>query len=208
MSNAYFIVGTDTHCGKTYVTVKLIDYLRQQQTSVIAIKPIASGGNEDILALQSANAQTTPPICGWLMPQPVSPHLAAKHDGIRLSAAEIGHFCQSYPREAYDVLRIEGAGGLMVPLNDQETWIDFLKQTALPVIVIVGMRLGCINHALLTMAVLQRHNLRCAGWIANFIDPMMLMQKDNLDTLLTAIAPPLLGFVSFQGGFTPHTFII
>ena len=96
----------------------------------------------------------------------------------------------------------------MVPLNDQETWIDFLKQTALPVIVIVGMRLGCINHALLTMAVLQRHNLRCAGWIANFIDPMMLMQKDNLDTLLTAIAPPLLGFVSFQGGFTPHTFII
>lgn len=208
MPNSYFIVGTDTHCGKTYVTVKLIDYFRQQQTTVLAIKPIASGGNEDILQLQSANPQTTLPICGWLMPDPISPHLAAKRSGIQLSAAEIAHFCQSYPREDYKKLLIEGAGGLMVPLNDQETWIDFLKLTALPVIVVVGMRLGCINHALLTMAVLQIHAIPCAGWIANFIDPMMLAQKENLDTLSSAITHPLLGSVSYQGGFTPHQFTI
>jgi dethiobiotin synthetase len=208
MPNSYFIIGTDTNCGKTYVTVKLIEYLRKQQTSVFAIKPIASGGNEDILQLQGANPQTTQPICGWLMPDPVSPHLAAKRAGISLTAAEIADFCQSYPRNAYERLLIEGAGGLMVPLNDQETWIDFLKHAALPVMVVVGMRLGCINHALLTMSALRTNNIQCAGWIANFIDPAMLLQKDNLDTLSRAIAHPLLGVVSFQGEFTPHTFVI
>ncbi len=211
MLNTYFVVGTDTDCGKTYVTVALLDYFRQQQQPAHALKPVASGCreeqgvliNEDVEALQKANGVLTPSINRWMMQKPIAPHLAARENGFTLSVSEILAFCQSYPSAGLEHLLIEGAGGLMVPLNDDETWIDFLTQSKIPVIIVVGMRLGCINHALLTAWALQSHGISCKGWIANFLDPKMSAQQENLHTLKRKLSVPLLGTVSFQGAFEP-----
>ncbi|PJD94322.1 MAG: dethiobiotin synthase [Legionella sp.] len=212
--NTYFIVGTDTDCGKTYVTVALLDYLRQQNQAGHALKPIASGCtkengvliNEDIRSLQKANGVQTPSINRWLMTSAIAPHLAAKESGMTLSASEIMAFCQSYPTAGLSHLLIEGAGGLMVPLNEEETWIDFLTKSNIPVILVVGMRLGCINHALLTASVLDSHHISCTGWIANFLDPTMLAPQDNLQTLVHKLPHRLLGKLSFGGGFEPQVY--
>ncbi len=212
MLKTWFIVGTDTDCGKTYVTVALLEYLRQQKQVARALKPVASGCteehgvlvNEDIQRLEHANGVSSPPIHHWVMPLAISPHLAAKAEGLSLSVAEIQAFYESYPSKDLDYLFIEGAGGLFVPLNEQETWVDFLCQTQLPVILVVGMRLGCINHALLTAYALKQHQLTCVGWIANFIDPHMLVPTENLDTIAKKLDCPLLGTVPFQGMFVPQ----
>ena len=211
MLNAYFILGTDTDCGKTYVTAALIDYYRSLSKPILGLKPIASGVsvehnrwlNQDISTLEKANQQMPAPICGWLMPDPIAPHLAAAKQGLRLSAQDIVNFCRDYPRSQKQTLLIEGAGGLLVPLNESESWIDVLKQSQLPVILVVGMRLGCINHALLTQAVLAFHGIQCLGWIANSIDPQMLSAEDNLNSIQSRMAMPLLGRVAYQGRFVP-----
>jgi dethiobiotin synthetase len=129
--------------------------------------------------------------------------LAAKEEGQVISSVQIKTFYESYPKDDLDYLLIEGAGGLLVPLNDQETWIDFLDHTHIPVILVVGMRLGCINHALLSAHALAKHHIHCHGWIANFIDPNMLAQNENLHTLEQWLYPPLLGIVPYQGSFLP-----
>lgn len=200
---SYFIIGTDTDCGKTYVTCALTRYLQENHKTVMALKPVASGCEEqqgklvsdDASKLQACNTNTKSMICPWPLTLPVSPHLAAKADGIELSAREITQFCQDGAWQAYDYLLVEAAGGLMVPLNDQETWIDVLKQSQIPVIVVVGMRLGCINHALLTISVLQMHDISCAGWIANCFQPDMLFLEENIATLSAKIPVPLLAAV-------------
>lgn len=204
MLNTYFIVGTDTDCGKTYVTQSLV----RQLQSALAIKPVASGCqyihgqwiNTDVEQLMQTN-KATQPICGWLLQDPISPHLAAKRMQIELTASEIVDFVQAFPRSAYEHLLVEGAGGLMVPLNTKETWIDVLKLGKWPVILVVGMRLGCINHSLLTAAVLQQQQIPCLGWIANGLDPHMLAQEEVLETLRHSMAFPCLGTVSYQGQF-------
>ena len=211
MIKTYFVLGTDTDCGKTYTTVAILDYLREKQMTARALKPVASGCreengvliNDDIQQLQIANGNHPAPINRWMMKPPISPHLAAQTSGVSISACKIKTFYESYPKEGLDYLLIEGAGGLCVPLNDQETWIDFLIQTHIPVILVVGMRLGCINHALLTMYALRKQHIPCHGWIANFIDPHMLAQTDNLETLQTWLHSPLLGTIPYQGVLAP-----
>ena len=211
MIKTYFITGTDTDCGKTYVTAALLDYLRQQQVSAKALKPVASGCreengewvNDDIQRLEHANGGKAAPIHRWLMRSPIAPHLAAKEEGFSISAAKIKTFWEEYPKEGLDYLLLEGAGGLFVPLNEQETWVDFLVQSHIPVILVVGMRLGCINHALLTSYALIKHHIPCHGWIANFIDPHMLEQTQNLATLQQWLHYPLLGTIPYQGFFSP-----
>lgn len=213
MLHTYFMAGTDTDCGKTYVTVSLLDYLHRQSLSARALKPVASGCievqgvrvNEDVQRLEAANGTTSSPICHWMLPTPIAPHLAAKAAGVSISAAKIKAFCDAYPKEDLEYLLIEGAGGLLVPLNGQETWIDFLVQTYTPVILVVGMRLGCINHALLTAYALMKQHILCHGWIANFLDPDMLAQAGNLETLERWLDYPLLGTVPYQGTFCPHS---
>lgn len=202
-----FIIGTDTDCGKTYVTCQLIDYLKQQQQRVLAIKPVASGCveqngvfySEDARQLDCHNGVPTDERLFWRFKKPVSPHLAALEEGIELSAKTIEQACQSFQTDALDYLLIEGAGGLMVPLNSNETWIDFLIQSKIPVILVVGMRLGCLNHALLTEAVLTHHNISCMGWIANCLDPTLLALTDNIATLTVRLSFPLLATVSHGG---------
>ena len=203
----YFILGTDTDCGKTYVTCQLVAFAKKNYTT-LAIKPIASGCplvqnqpvSGDVAELKKAN-QCGDSIGGWQFVRPISPHLAAKDHGVDLSIDSIAQFCQPFTR--YERLFIEGAGGLMVPLNESDTWIDFLKRTQWPVILVVGMRLGCINHALLTASTLAANTIHLSGWIANRIDPHMLAYDDNVRTLVRHIHAPMLAEVGFSQTIQP-----
>ncbi|KTC79656.1 Dethiobiotin synthetase [Legionella cherrii] len=204
----FFITGTDTDCGKTYVTASLLHYF----SSAAAIKPVASGCMEIENKLVNSDAQHLQKnskisihmdvINPWRFKAPVSPHIAAQNEGVRLSVSEIAEYCLNLQLEGIETLFIEGAGGLMVPLNDNETWIDFLKITKVPVILVVGMKLGCINHSLLTEAVLHANNIQCTGWIANCIDPNMHALSANIDTLKQKLTAPLLAVLPFAGDIT------
>ena len=206
MLGRYFILGTDTDCGKTHATCKLVLAAREKQHKVMALKPVASGCNvehgrlvsPDVLRLQQALNDHTTELCPWRFSAPISPHLAAALENEVLSIDAIANFCMSDKWDNFDVVFIEGAGGLMVPLNGLVTWVDFLKKTGLPVILVVGLRLGCINHALLTHAVLQLNSIECVGWIANMLDPKMLAQADNIKTLKASMDIPLLEVFSFE----------
>ena len=204
-----FIAGTDTSCGKTYITCQLMQDFQAKGKTVRALKPVASGCdvvngqliNEDvasILEFDKTNAKTAD-ICGWLLKDPIAPHIAAKDEGVSLTAEDIANFCQRPELNAYDYTLIEGAGGLLVPLNAKETWVDVLKLLKIPVILVVGMRLGCINHALLTLSALRANGIECEAWVANCIDPDMLRLQDNLQSLEQRIDAPLLATVGYDG---------
>lgn len=199
--SVYLIMGTDTGCGKTHVTRLLLEDIQAtQKCSVIALKPVASGCdvidgqliNDDALRLAGGDLQKAKMICGWPLAEPIAPHLAAAHDGVCLSAKNIVAFCQQPLFSPYDIVLVEAAGGVMVPLNEQETWLDVIKLVHAPVIFVVGMRLGCINHALLTMELFQTHGIECCGWIANCLDPHMLALEENIETLCQRLPWPLL----------------
>jgi dethiobiotin synthetase len=202
----YFITGTDTDCGKTYVTRKLTESVPNSS----AIKPVASGCSFINDELVSSDAQelmhnsslTMQQINPWRFQLPVSPHIAAQQEGVRLNIQELAEYCTSLELPQIDTLFIEGAGGLMVPLNQEETWLDFLNSTKIPVILVVGMKLGCINHALLTAMVLKSNKISCAGWIANCLDKKMLALEENIQTLKAKLEIPLLAIIPFEGALT------
>ncbi|MCX7116758.1 MAG: dethiobiotin synthase [Legionellales bacterium] len=203
----YFITGTDTDCGKTYVTCQLVDYFKANGTRAIAVKPVASGClerdgqliSEDALSLQRHNGDIKQQICPWRFKPPISPHLAAEEVGESLSVEAIAKFCFDEPWTDVDCLLIEGAGGLMAPLNYNETWVDFLTHSQLPVILVVGMRLGCLNHALLTELALKTHQIECVGWIANCRDKDMLAMSATIKTLTGKMKSPLLATIPYGG---------
>lgn len=211
----YFIVGTDTDCGKTYVTCRLLDYFKAQSKRIMAIKPVASGCieqnghlvSEDVLHLQRHNRDMPQQICGWQFKPPISPHLAAAQAGQLITSQAITDFCNNSAFTDIDYLLIEGAGGLMAPINSLETWIDFLTCSKIPVILVVGMQLGCLNHALLTELALKTHQIQCVGWIANCIDNNMLALQDNVKTLSQKIKSPLLAIIPFGKGLTRGSII-
>jgi dethiobiotin synthetase len=196
-----FILGTDTNCGKTETTCYILRQAQQNNQSVLALKPVASGWeqkdgvwyNEDVHRLSSL--QSLPnnlDICPWKLPLPIAPHLAAEAVNTSLSAQEILQFCFDKRFDAYEQVFIEGAGGLMVPLNHHETWIDVLVSGQISVILVVGMRLGCINHACLTAEVLKKYKIPCEGWVANCLDPDFLKCEENITTLEHWLDMPLL----------------
>lgn len=197
----YFITGTDTDCGKTYVTARLTQFYPRSA----AIKPVASGCYVEDRQLISADARqleqhsslTMEEITPWRFALPVSPHIAAIKEGVSLKVQEIADYCLNLQLHDRDKLFIEGAGGLLVPLNKHETWVDFLKLTKIPVIMVVGMKLGCINHALLTAAALCLNQIECVGWIANCLDPDMLALEENIDTLKNHLDYPLLSVIPY-----------
>lgn len=204
---SFFITGTDTDCGKTYVTCQLLDYFNHQGITTQAIKPIASGCvmqgeqliSDDVTRLQRHNADSKRIINRWRYLEPIAPHLAARYHGEQLSAKEVVEFLSDSSYQTFDNLLIEGAGGLLVPLNEDETWLDVLRLSHSPVILVVGMRLGCINHALLTDAVLKANGVPCVGWIANQLDNHMLFFDENLHTLREKMHMPLIATVSYCG---------
>ncbi|MBN9229259.1 MAG: dethiobiotin synthase [Legionella sp. 40-6] len=199
----FFVTGTDTDCGKTYITASILDYL----PSSAAIKPIASGCiregelliKADALLLTKRDYLRPDTINPWAFEKAVSPHIAAAREGRQININKIIQYCEGLKLPQAEYLFIEGAGGLLVPLNEEETWVDFLIEYKIPVILVVGMKLGCLNHALLTDAVLNRYGITPAGWIANCLDPYMLELNANIETLKKKLSMPLLDVVAYQG---------
>ena len=205
MAKRYFITGTDTEIGKTTIAAALLHAARLSGLSTAAVKPVAAGcertdeglRNEDALALMS---QCQPSI-GYELINPVAleaavaPHIAAQEEGVALTAEMLAAACQTVFEGNADLTLVEGAGGWRVPLNGQQTLADLAGMLGIPVVMVVGMRLGCINHALLTAEAIRADGLVLAGWVANRVDPAMSRPDENLATLEQLIDAPCLGVV-------------
>ncbi|WP_266171040.1 dethiobiotin synthase [Dyella subtropica] len=207
---AVFIAGTDTGIGKTHAACALLHALRNAGEAACGMKPVASGcidtpdglRNEDALALQAASSVSVPyelinPIA---LREALSPHLAAAHAGVTISLPPL--------RDAFDVLSashdkvvVEGVGGWLVPLARGLSAADIAKAWRLPVILVVGLRLGCLSHALLSARAIVADGCELIGWIGNLVDPAMLAAEENLATLRELLPAPCLGVLPH--GVTP-----
>jgi dethiobiotin synthetase len=204
MAIGYFVTGTDTECGKTEITLGLMQLLQSQGYSVLGMKPIASGAELTAQGLRNEDAerirsQASRPVDYELVNPfayrpPVAPHLAAEQAARPIG---FGPIRESYRRLAdqADAVIVEGVGGWRVPLGDGLAVSDLARELSLPVILVVGLKLGCINHALLTAESIQACGLQLAGWVANTADPEMLEMDANVQTLRALIKAPMLGLV-------------
>jgi len=206
--NSVFITGTDTGVGKTRVSCALMRQLIGEGLRVVGMKPVASGAdmhsgglrNEDALQL-IASANVDVPY-EWVNPYcfapPIAPHIAAHQAGVSISPEVIYN---AYQRLAAisDVVVVEGVGGWCVPIDATKTMADIALMLNLPVIMVVGMRLGCLNHALLTARSIQASTQRFAGWVANIIDPSLPALQENLDTLKEVLKIQLIGVLGYRG---------
>ena len=203
----YFITGTDTGVGKTFVTCALLYTLKAQGIAAIGMKPIAAGGemtpdglnNEDVEALHLASVvklQREDLNC-YLLSDPIAPHIAAANEAIDIDLDVIRQRFDQLA-ELADVVLVEGVGGFIVPLGDSINTADLAQDLDLPVILVVGMRLGCLNHALLTQEAILARGLTLAGWVANQIDPHMAELDANIEALEERIRAPLLGVIEWQ----------
>ena len=209
---SYFVTGTDTGTGKTWCSAALLRVLRRNGQRVAGIKPVASGcmhtqeglRSSDALALIAQSNVELPyeVVNPYAFAPPIAPHIAARRAAVRIDLDRIHKIYQHVANQA-DCVVVEGVGGWQVPLSDQETIADLAHRLGLPIILVVGMRLGCINHALLSVASIEQSGLELAGWIANHIEPGMIAQAENLATLKTRIAAPLLGEVAHAQGYEP-----
>jgi dethiobiotin synthetase len=202
-----FVTGTDTGVGKTLVAAALLHVLARQHRRVVGMKPVAAGvirvGNawhsEDAMALRAASTIDVPPQLDnpVLLPAPLSPHIAAERAGVRIEINQIVSCYRELARRA-DAVVVEGAGGFHVPLSESATGADLAQALNLPVLLVVGLRLGCLNHAALTAEAIRVRGLTLAGWVANRIDPKMDAQKENIAWLQHRLAAPLLADVPHQ----------
>jgi dethiobiotin synthetase len=209
VSRGCFITGTDTGCGKTEVTLGLMSYLRQRGKSVMGMKPIASGAqvsaeglrNSDALRLQKASTyQADYSILNPCCYEPaIAPHLAAQASGVEIHSASIVENYH-YLSNLADWVLVEGVGGWRVPLGDQVSLVELVRQLDLPVVLVVGLKLGCLNHAILTAEAIQHDGMRLKGWIANQVDPHMEYPEDNIVTLRNWLSAPCLGEIPYQPG--------
>ena len=200
-----FVTGTDTGVGKTLVSTALLHALARHHARVVGMKPIAAGlvddmaANEDVLALRAASTCVVAPELDnpLLFRDPVSPHIAAARAGVRIDIAHLVA-CHRALAQLADAVVVEGAGGFHVPLSDTETGADLAQALGLPVLLVVGLRLGCLNHALLTAEAIRARGLTLAGWVANHVDPAMLAQDDNIAFLQQKLQAPLLASIPYQ----------
>lgn len=204
MAIGCFVTGTDTGVGKTLVSCALLHVLRRQYAAVVGMKPVAAGvaeaagvwSNDDVVALRAASSLAVAHELDnpYLLRDPLSPHLAAQRMGV---AIDIALIVERYQRLAAlaDAVVVEGAGGFCVPLNEAQTGADLARALALPVILVVGLRLGCLNHALLSAQAIHAQGLHLAGWVVSRIDPAMLAADDNVATLMQRLDAPLLADV-------------
>lgn len=207
MANTYFVTGTDTDVGKTVVACGLLKAAAQQDLTTLALKPIASGcdttpeglRNSDALALQAAMSCELPydQINPVAFAPAIAPHIAAQQQGSRVTLSQLAGYCRGALTSKHDFSIVEGAGGWYVPLNRREMLSGLAKELNLPVILVVGMKLGCINHALLSVNAILREGITLAGWVANQVNPNMSCVEENLQTLADFIPAPCLGVVPF-----------
>lgn len=209
MNTAYFVTGTDTEVGKTFVTCALIRRGAQLGMRAAGVKPVAAGtdadgNNEDIEAIRAASSVALPPaiINSYCFRDFVAPHIAAAEKGVLIDIDAIVTACRT-AQEATDLLIVEGVGGFRVPLGVDRDTADLAVALGLPVILVVGLRLGCINHALLTVEAIAARGLTLAGWVANHLDPEMARIDDNIAALRERLGAPLLGSVPRVAGSNP-----
>ena len=205
MERGYFIAGTDTNVGKTWVTIALMRYFKSRGKSVVGMKPVASGclmqdgrlKNEDALLIQeNASLQIDYDLINpYAYELPVSPHIAGVKNPVELDrlAAKF-----ELLKIRADIVIVEGAGGWYTPLNDRESISDLAKALELPVIIVVAIRLGCINHARLTYQAVKQSDVNCAGWIAVCTERDMLSKDQNIQTIKNALDAPLLGVLPYR----------
>jgi len=203
----YFVTGTDTDAGKTFVSCALLYAAGLLGYKTLAHKPVAAGCERTEQGLRNSDAthlmaamteheeyEMVNPIA---LEPAIAPHIAAQESGSSLSVARSAGFARGIMMARADLLLIEGAGGWRVPLNSRETLADLAKNLKQPVILVVGIKLGCINHALLTVEAIKADGLTIAGWVANQIDPEMSHYKENLATLAQLITAPLLAEIPY-----------
>jgi len=207
MKAAYFITGTDTDAGKTTLAAGFLYAAKQQQLSTLAMKPVASGcemtkqglRNSDALALmaQSSIKLAYQAVNPYAFAPPIAPHLAAKEVGLELNVSDLYSAAQVILQEQADLTLIEGAGGWRVPLSNQAFLSDLAIALKLPVILVVGVKLGCINHAVLTAETIINDGLKLAGWVANGVDANCSYLEENLASLKQLMPAPCLGEVPY-----------
>ena len=210
MSKAWFVTGTDTEVGKTAISCALLAAAAAAGLRTAAVKPVAAGcddqGHNDD-ALQLLDCMTEPLDYAQVNPvaleAAIAPHIAAEREGKRLQAGRLAGICRGVMMGKADFVLIEGAGGWRVPISPRETLADLAVQLQVGVILVVGMRLGCINHALLTAEAIRRDGLELAGWVANQPGERMVCHEENLDTLRRLLPAPLLGEVPYLEPFDP-----
>lgn len=199
-----FVTGTDTGVGKTLVSSAMLSSLAASGLRAVGMKPVAAGldlidgtwRNDDVERLQAAGNVEAPLAlrCPYLLRAPMAPHLAAQNEGVRIALQPLLSAYAQLARQA-DAVVVEGVGGFRVPLADDFDSADLAVALGLPVVLVVGLRLGCLNHALLTAEAIRARGLVLAGWVGSAIDPRMLAFDDNLLTLRARLDAPLLGVV-------------
>jgi dethiobiotin synthetase len=211
MEQGYFITGTDTNAGKTWATIALMRYFKHKGKTVVGMKPVAAGcsfpcaawecqdgqlKNKDALLIQeNASIQIDYGLINpYAYELPVSPHIAGIYNPVKLDEI-VERF--NVLKELAEIVLVEGAGGWYAPLNDHEDISDLAKELALPIIIVVAIRLGCINHAKLTWQAIHYSGIPCAGWIAVCVDPDMLKPDENIGMIKTAFNVPLLGVLPY-----------
>lgn len=198
MKKAFFITGTDTGVGKTYVACQLIQQYVAQGYKVVGMKPVAAGCdlingewiNDDVLKLEAASNVKAPRelTSPYSFIEPIAPHIAAGLTGKNIELSVIKKAFDGLCKLA-DIVIVEGAGGYLVPLNQSNSIADLATELNIPIILVVGIKLGCINHALLTIEAINKRNSRFEGWIANPIDPEMQCYNENVETIAKKLHP-------------------
>jgi dethiobiotin synthetase len=204
MKPAYFIAGTDTGVGKTLITSALVHRYAQSGMRSVGMKPVAAGCewqdgrlmSEDVVQLVAAgNIEVDLDLVNpYAFAPPIAPHIAAEKAGVSIDLSLIGEAFERLHGQV-DSVMVEGVGGFRVPLGPETDTADLAQRLGLPVLLVVGMRLGCINHTLLTVDAIQARGLRLAGWIANCIDPEMAVLDDNIAALRQRVPAPCVGIV-------------
>lgn len=206
--SGFFIAGTDTGVGKTLISSALLLFLKKRGFKTAAIKPISSGctktsqgmRNTDAKILQSCATEkfSYSQVNPFAFFEPTAPHIAAQKINQMLTVTNILAHSRDILNSSADYKIVEGVGGWLVPLNAKETMADLAIAIGFPVVLVVGLRLGCLNHALLSLTTIQSTPLLLAGWVANTITPNMLFINENIQTLKDAIPAPLLGIIPYQ----------
>jgi dethiobiotin synthetase len=210
VKRVYFITGTDTNVGKTLVSCALLQKARAQNLTTLGLKPVAAGATVTAQGLRNSDAQalqaltTEPldyaqinPIC---LPQPIAPHLAAIEQKTRISLDRLVGMVRGSLMSKADFSLVEGAGGWRVPINERDYLSALPIELKMPVILVVGLRLGCINHALLTMEAIARDGLPLVGWVANQIEAELPEAQAIIETLNLRLGAPCLGHIPFLPG--------
>ena len=210
-----FVTGTDTGVGKTLASCALLHALAQHHPRVVGMKAVAAGAeqtpdgtgwaNEDTLALRAASTLAVPPALDnpVLLPDPMSPHIAAQRAGCEMTLEPILDAYRQLAAQA-DAVVVEGAGGWLVPLSKTLSIADLAVALQLPVVLVVGLKLGCLNHAMLSANAIRASGLSLAGWIASRVEPDMLVPEENMDWLRRNLGAPLLADLPWQAEPDPR----